>query len=129
MWSSILTGSIWTFILSMFFLLSPTIKNIFRVSENNSYLLTGYFTFFIFIAVFNAFNARTEKLNLFDSIGRNKGFVQVIILIVFVQILMTYFGGVILRSYGLNLKEWIVVIGMAITIIPIDLIRKTFLKK
>lgn len=128
MWSSILTGSIWTFILSMLFLLSAPISSMFRASEQNIYLLTGYFTFFIFTAVFNAFNARTEKVNLMDNIGGNKGFIEVIALIMIVQVLMTYFGGVILRTYGLNFQEWIVVLGLAITIIPVDLIRKSIVK-
>ena len=124
MWNSILTGSIWIFILSMSILLVPPVKNLFRASPGNIYLLTGYFTFFIFISVFNAFNARTKEKNLFDNIFENKGFLKVIGLIVIIQILMTYFGGAILRSYGLTLKEWIVVIILAFTIIPVDIIRK-----
>lgn len=128
MWSSILTGSIWTFILSMFFLVSNLSKNVFRNSEQDIYLLTGYFSFFIFIAVFNAFNARTEKINLLDNISGNKGFIEVISLIMLIQILMTYFGGVILRCYGLNIQEWIFVLGLAVTIIPIDLFRKIITK-
>ena len=63
-----------------------------------------------------------------DNIGGNKGFIEVIALIMGVQVLMTYFGGVILRTYGLNLQEWIVVLGLAITIIPVDLIRKNIFK-
>ena len=47
-------------------------------------------------------------------------------LIVVVQVAMTYFGGVILRCFGLTANEWLFVIGMAFTIIPVDLIRKAF---
>ncbi|GHU45547.1 hypothetical protein FACS1894190_17720 [Spirochaetia bacterium] len=124
MWQSILTGSLLTFGLSLFFILSPFAKTFFRPDVDNKYLLTGYFTFFIFISVFNAFNARTEKLNLFDHIAANKGFLQILAIIVIVQILMTYFGGVVLRCFGLNLREWAFVLGIAILIIPIDLLRK-----
>ncbi|MDF2879042.1 MAG: putative calcium-translocating P-type ATPase, partial [Clostridia bacterium] len=124
MWSSILTGSIWVFILSMVMLVSPVVSGIFRQSDSNIYVLTGYFTFFIFAAVFNAFNARTNKINLFDNIGRNKGFMQVIVLISVIQILMTYLGGVILRGYGLTFSEWALVLVFAVTIIPVDLMRK-----
>ncbi|MGF6907614.1 calcium-translocating P-type ATPase, PMCA-type [Fusobacterium sp. PH5-44] len=129
MWSSILTGSIWTFILSMLLLLAPQIKSLFRVDIDNKYLLTGYFTFFIFISVFNAFNARTKEINLTDNIFANKGFLKVIFLIVIIQVLMTYLGGAILRSYGLTAKEWLVVLGLAITIIPIDIMRKELIAK
>ena len=87
--------------------------------------MTGYFAFFIFTSVFNAFNARTDQMNLFDNIGGNAGFLKVMGLIVVVQVIMTYLGGIILRCYGLTGSEWLFVIAMAFTIIPVDLIRKT----
>ncbi len=134
MWSEIITGALWSFGLSMFFILSQfmtdwfsrgltpeetTIKGVER-----AYLMTGYFAFFIFIAVFNAFNARTQKMNLFDHITENSGFLKVMGGIALVQVIMTYIGGSVLRCYGMNGKEWIIVLIMALTIIPVDLIRK-----
>ena len=129
MWSSILTGALWTFALSLVFILTPFAEQFFRPADDNRYLLTGYFAFFILISVFNAFNARTEKLNLFDNFGKNTGFIKVMVVIVAVQVIMTYCGGVILRCYGLNGKEWLFVLLMAITIIPIDLLRKLLFRK
>ncbi len=129
MWSSILTGALLVFVLSMIFLVTDTFTNIFRYDESNKYLLTGYFTFFVFASVFNAFNARTDKLNLFENITKNDGFMKIIALIVIVQVFMTYFGGVVLRSYGLNLKEWTIVLLMAVSIIPVDLLRKYIVGK
>lgn len=125
MYSAIGTGALWSFALSMVFILSDFAKGFFRPDNGNeSYLLTGFFAFFIFMAVFNAFNARTEKMNLFDNIGGNKGFLRVMALIVVVQIAMTYLGDVILRCYGLTGGEWMFVVVMAATIIPVDLVRK-----
>ena len=128
MWSSILTGAIWTFILSLVFLLTPQVHDVFRESPTNDYLMTGYFCFFVFISVFNAFNARTEQINLFDNIRGNKGFLGILLLIVVVQIAMTYLGSVIFRCYGLNAQEWALVLVMAFTIIPVDLFRKLYRK-
>jgi calcium-translocating P-type ATPase len=126
MWSAILTGSLLTFGLSMIFLLSGFTRPFFRADAQDKYLLTGYFAFFIFTSVFNAFNARTDRINLFDNIGENKGFLRVLALIVIVQVLMTYLGGVILHCYGLTLNEWAVVLVMSFIIVPVDIIRKTF---
>ena len=92
------------------------------------FLHTAYFAFFIFIAVFNAFNARTDRANLFENLGKNKGFLTVFGIIAVVQILMTYLGGAILSGYGLNAAEWLMVLVMAISIIPVDLIRKGIAK-
>ncbi len=134
MWTAILIGAGWTCALSMVFILTPFAQHFFRSDPSalfetaNEYLLTGYFAFFIFIAVFNAFNARTDKLNLFDNLGGNPGFLRVMGAIVIVQVLMTYFGGVIFRCFGLTAKEWAFVLLMAFTIIPVDLIRKSIVK-
>ncbi len=124
MWSSIIVGSVWVFALSMVFLLTPFVHDIFRDDSANCYLMTGYFCFFVFAAVFNAFNARTEKLNLFDNIKGNRGFIRVLLLISVVQIVLAYVGGAIFNCYGLSFMEWAVVIVLAFTVIPVDLMRK-----
>jgi len=124
MWSSIAVGSVWIFAISMFMLLSPIASSMFRESKDNIYLLTGYFTFFIFASVFNAFNARTEKINLLANITKNKGFLRVILIIAVVQFIMTFVGGVILRCSALTLFEWIFILILSATIIPIDMLRK-----
>lgn len=92
-------------------------------------LFSGYFALFIFIAVFNAFNARTDKLNLFDNIKGNTGFLKILGIITVVQVLMIYVGGKVMNCVPLNLSQWIVIIGMAITIIPVDLIRKAIVNR
>ena len=134
MYSAIGTGALWSFAMGLVFLLTDFSRdhfragdpdmNMFNFGNDSMYLMTGYFAFFIFMAVFNAFNARTDRMNLFDNIGGNVGFLRVMGVIVVVQVIMTYFGGVILRCFGLTASEWIFVIAMAFTIIPVDLVRK-----
>lgn len=127
--SSIGVGALWAFGLSLFFLLSPVVAGVFRADSAGRYLLTGYFAFFIFYAICNAFNARTEALNLLDSIGQNKGFLRVMGGIALVQVAMVYFGGAVLRCYGLTLTEWACVLLLALTIIPVDIARKALLRQ
>lgn len=122
------TGAAWSFILSLFLLTSSAATYLFRPDAESKYLLTGYFAFFIFFSVFNAFNARTEKINLFDNIKSNKGFLRVMGGIAIVQVLMTYFGGAVLRCYGLDCTEWLVVLFLSFSIIPVDIGRKLFLR-
>ena len=150
MMSEIIVGAGWTFILSItMLLLGEKITDANGVAMLESwgwlrsgsiegdahiFLTTAYFAFFIFIAVFNGFNARTEKLNLFDNLSKNKGFLMVFGIIAAVQIAMTYIGlavpavGEILGCHGLNGTEWLLVLVMAISIIPVDLIRKAIAK-
>ena len=44
--------------------------------------------------------------------------------ILIVQVFMIYFGGALLRTAGLTIKEWLCVLSLALTIFPVDLIRK-----
>jgi calcium-translocating P-type ATPase len=129
--SEIATSGVFVFILSLVFILAPFVTNMFRPDPvgDISYHMTGYFAFFVFAAVFNAFNARTEKMNLFDSISSNKGFLKVIGLITVVQVALVYVGGKVFGCHGLSLKEWAVVLGFAILIIPIDILRKVICSK
>ena len=139
MWSSIVTGAIWVFILGIALLTVTPLQKVFvegadlgtsffNIPDLNSEtyleLGTAYFAFFIFSSVFNAFNARTTEKNLFDNINGNKQFLTVIGLIVVVQILMTYLGGAVMRCHGLDPMEWVVILIMSFSIIPVDLIRK-----
>lgn len=142
MWSSIITGSVWMFILGFLMLTIAPIQKIFveNLGDVKTFnpadfgkemyfgLGTAYFTYFIFSAVFNAFNARTDKMNLFENINGNKGFLKVIGLIAVVQVIMTFIGGKVLRCSPLDAMEWVVVLVMAASIIPVDLIRKAIMK-
>jgi magnesium-transporting ATPase (P-type) len=109
----------------MVFLFSQFAKNHFPIIPLDK-LHTGYFAFFVLIAVFNAFNARTEKINLFDNIMGNEGFLRVLGIIFLVQLLLVYFGGQIFNSYGLSGIQWGIVLLFSVSIIPVDIIRKVF---
>jgi len=129
MWREILVGGLFTFGLSLFFLLSDIPKLVFRAHDQNLYLLTGYFAFFILTAVFNAFNVRTDQFNLFENILKNKGFIRAMAVIVIVQVTMVHFGGAVLRCYGLTWSEWLFVLTLSFMIVPLDLIRKAVFEK
>ncbi len=128
MWTSILLNGGFIAAMSIFFLKSPFVKDLFRLGpagKEDIYFLTGFFTFFIFLNAFNIFNARTSETNLFANISKNKGFLRVVVVIFGVQILLTYFGGEVLRTAGLNFNEWAYITLMSMLIIPWDLARKT----
>lgn len=129
MWSAIIVGGLTIAMLSLFFLTSPFVQGLFPCDErcggnNQIVLLTAFFGFFVFVNNFNKFNARTEGLNLFEHLTENRNFIGVVILIFILQISFTYFGGEILRTVGLTLKEWLYVLGFAFIIVPVDLARK-----
>lgn len=124
MWSAVITDGLFICLLSMIMFASDDIHYAFRSHGDDIYFYTGYFSFFIFSCIFNAFNARAEGIDLMENVALNKPFLSIMLLICAVQIFMTYFGGAVLRTAGLSPREWIVVIMLAILIIPVDIVRK-----
>ena len=129
MYSEIIFTGFYSALLCVMFLKSPFIKNLIRYDVNNKYLMTAYFALFIFIGIFNAFNARTHRLNLLSHIKENIVFVLTILFIVSVQIILIYKGGSIFRTFGLTPFELMLVIVLSFSVVPIDLLRKVILKK
>ena len=124
----IIFDSMYCTILCLLFLKNPIITSLFRIGSNNKYLMTAFFGLFIFLAIFNLFNARTSRINILANILKNKVFIFIILLISIVQIILIYFGGEIFRTTGLTFIEFNIVIFLSFTVIPIDIIRKIILK-
>ena len=67
-------------------------------------------------------------LVLSPNILKNKVFIVILVFITIAQIFLIYNGGSLFRTYGLKINELIFVILLAFTVIPLDLIRKLFIK-
>ena len=123
-----LTG-IYSSILCILFLKLPFIKTLYRPDINDKYLYTAFFGLFIFIDIFNSFNARTNRLNLLSHILKNKVFIFIMSFIVVIQITLIYYGGSLFRTSGLTSREFYIMLLFAFSVIPFDWIRKIVLKK
>ena len=115
-------------ILCIFFLKSSFVHQFFRNGVNDEYFMTAFFGLFIFISIFNAFNARTVRINLLANIIKNKVFLFTILFITIVQLVLIYFGGELFRTAGLTISELEIMILIAATVIPVDWLRKTTLR-
>ena len=127
--NEILFTGLYSSLLCILFLKLPIIHKIYDYDLSSKYLLTAFFGLFIFIDIFNSFNARTHRINILANILKNKVFIFIIIFITIVQLCMIYFGDNIFRTTDLNLIELEVMILFAFTVIPVDWIRKIYLKK
>lgn len=124
----LITGSYMS-ILCMVFLKSKFIHSLYRVGENDKYVMSAFFGLFIFMTIFNAFNARSNRLNIFANLRKNKVFLFIVTFILVVQLIMIYFGGSIFRTTGLTLLELDITLLLAFTVIPFDFLRKQIIKK
>ena len=125
----VLFTGLYSAILCILFLKLPIVREFIRVGEDYKYLMTAYFALFIFIGIFNAFNARSERINIFANLSKNKVFIAIILFIISVQIYLIYHGGDLFRTYGLKANEFFIVLILAATVFPVDFIRKLFLRK
>lgn len=101
--------------------------------------LTAYFVLFIWSALFNGFNVRDEGFAIFKGLNENTGFMKVFITIILVQALIvnaalipvtvfTWIGNMF-SCTPFGVTGWCVVVVLAATMIPVDLIRKAVTQK
>ena len=131
MMAQIVTMGAWLTIISFLYLKLLFFKNLF---DNEQQHLTGYFVLFIVSALFNGFNVRDDRFGIFKGLNENKGFLKVFFAIILVQALIVNAGLIPLQAFTwignmfscvpFGIKGWIAVVLLAVTMIPVDLIRK-----
>lgn len=120
----ILFSSAFIIVVSFIFLLE--FKELFETKE---VLLTAFFSFFIFINLFNAFNVRGKEFNIFANILKNNLFLIVVASIFILQITLVTFGGELFRAVPLAVSEWVLVIALATLILPYGVALKAILNR
>ncbi len=129
--SSILTGGVFITVIclglltNLFGLLD--ISSIIGTNDMNT-VRTFMFSAFIMAIIWNSLNARTESMNLFENLFKNRNFILVMSAVTIIQVLIIQFGGEVFGTTPLTLTNWLWVILIAFAIIPIDLIRKVIVK-
>lgn len=109
---------LFSFVLSLFFLCSERVSAHFAESAGDERMLTGFFAFFVFLGLFNCFNSRSDRLNLFTGLSKNPLFVLIMCSVAFVQLIFTYLGGSILRTVPLSASELWFSLSMALAALP-----------
>ena len=85
---------------------------------------SAVFATFMMAITFNGFNARTEHMNVFEHIGRNKNFLIVMGSILVMQYLFVELGGKALSVEPLSIRTWLICLVIAFMVIPVDMIRR-----
>lgn len=127
--------AIWMTIISFCFLKLPVFADILGSQEK---LYTAYFVLFVVAALFNGFNVRDNGFGIFKGLKENPGFMKVWITIVLVQALIVNAAlipleaskwiGSMFSCTPFGVAGWIIVIALAFTMIPVDLLRKALIK-
>lgn len=136
MMAQIVTMGAWLTFISFLYLKHPFFIGLFETEEQH---LTGYFVLFIVSALFNGFNVRDDGFAIFKGLNENTGFLKVFFSIIFVQALIvnaalvpftafTWIGNMF-SCVPFGIKGWAAVILLAVTMIPVDLIRKAVVNR
>lgn len=120
----ILISGSFSVVVSLLFLKHPFFTAQIRESEEDVIHLSAFFALFIFLGVAQCINSRTDRLNLFSGIAKNRAFVLVMCLITAIQISFVYFGGSALRTAPLTPHELLLTILIAASAIPFEIMRK-----
>jgi len=131
MMAQIITMGAWLTAISFLYLKHPFFIGLFETEEQH---LTGYFVLFIVSALFNGFNVRDDRFGIFKGLNENTGFLKVFFAIIAIQALIvnaalipvvvfTWIGNMF-SCVPFGVIGWVAVVLLAVTMIPVDLLRK-----
>ncbi len=119
----------WLTVLSILWFKLPIVASFF---DTQAELYTGFFCMFVFAFMVNAFNVRSDSPNIFEHIKENPMFIKMWLIIILVQALLVSVGGVIGSVFScmpFDARGWIMVVCAALTMYPVDVIRKLLVRK
>ena len=115
---------VYMLISSLVYFFVPTIRGFFGTDEQ---FMTGYFAMFMFMAILNGFNVRTDGFNIFEQMSENKNFMKILLIMLLATVALCIIGGPIGEMFSctrFGIKGWLFVLVSGLTIIPVDMIRK-----
>lgn len=105
-----------------------TLSPVTKMFTTEAEAMTARFALLCFMAVFNGFCIRTEHMNLFNGLTKNKTFVYIALGIFAGTILLCNFAQNLIKVTALDFRHWIVIAVLAFMVVPVDLIRKAIEK-
>ena len=125
----------WLTVLSLWYLTSSWTRSFF---DTEAQFLTSYFVLFILSALCNGFNVRDDGFAIFKDLSVNPDFLKIFFMIMAVQFCIVnmpllplkafQFIGNMFSCVPFGASGWILVILLALSMIPVDLLRKWILK-
>lgn len=141
MMAQIVTMGTWLTAVSFIFLKVPFFQTFFQTNGayDQSKHLTAYFVLFILAALCNGFNVRDDGFGIFKGLNENPGFLRVLFTIALIQAVLVNCALIPLAPFQwigemfsctpFGITGWLVVILLALTMIPVDMIRKAVVGK
>lgn len=124
-WNILFIGLLFTFILLAFYYLFENydVVSLFALVDTDialqeqrglsAYEISLFFTIFVMLQFWNMFNARAIATghSAFHEISSCRGFVSIVALIFFGQILIVELGGAMFNVVSLSISDWLITVG------------------
>lgn len=124
-WNILSIGLLFTFILLAFYYLFENydVVSLFALVDTDialqeqrglsAYEISLFFTIFVMLQFWNMFNARAIATghSAFHEISSCRGFVSIVVLIFFGQILIVELGGAMFNVVPLSISDWLITVG------------------
>lgn len=120
-----ITISTVTFIVLYGVLIFSPVSKLFKTDVE---AMTARFAMLCIMSVCNGFGIRTEHINLLNGLKNNKPFIYIAAGIVLGTIALCNVLGGLIQATAMNMSQWIAIIGLSLTVIVVDVIRKLFIK-
>ena len=125
----------WLTILSLWYLTSDWTRGFF---DSDKQFMTSYFVLFILSALCNGFNVRDDGFAIFKNFRANPDFLKIFFLIIAVQFCIVNMALIPIKAFQFignmfscvpfGVTGWLLVIVLAFTMVPVDLLRKGICK-
>lgn len=83
----------------------------------------------VIMSILNGFNIRVDGYNLLSGLRQNPMFLYVAVGVIGAAVLLVSFGGAAMGVAPLGPLQWGIVFGLGIMVLPLDMLRKRFLRR
>ncbi len=87
------------------------------------------FALLVIMSILNGFNIRVDGYNLLSGLRQNPMFLYVAVGVIGAAVLLVSFGGAAMGVAPLGPLQWGIVFGLGIMVLPLDMLRKRFLRR
>merc|ERR1711871_1138889 len=132
MWKHMIGHAIFQSILLLYLTLSEDGQKVFGISENGGRgHYTAVFNTFVWLNVFNKFNARkiNDEMNVFEGIGDSHMSHYILAIIAIGQVIMVQYGGDWCQTTPLSRNQWYTSILIGSMSIPVGFGMRLFSRK
>ncbi len=100
-----------------------------ELTDDETLRNTAVFNTFVMLQFFNAFNSRVVRAGRspLTGLGLRSNFTAIMGGIFVTQVLIITFGGAVFETEPLGTREWLITIGLGLTVIPVAAVVRTVL--